>query len=142
MTTYEKLGFKREPSPYASLGYQLDPLESGYRRGYYHGGVPIEDVPVYDLPYPPPDAFRAYKPTGPLGVAIERAIRARLSDHDELVDWDLIEQETEVGYSEYTMESDYSYELRKIVKCYGSTTYRTEEFKSIAEIINWIEATK
>ena len=95
-----------------------------------------DDVDTYfDHPYPPPDRISTYRPKGTLGEAIQSRLEEEKAERDTITDWWLVERETEVGYSEYTMESDYSYTLVWLVhweRC-------EKEFDSIAAVIKWIE---
>lgn len=98
---------------------------------YLDGGYP-PDIDRDDLPYPPPDRLRVYRPEGLLGDAIARRLD---SIHGEVEDWWLIETEEETGYSEYTMETSYRYEVHAIV--HGD--HKQHEFSGMAAMIRWIE---
>lgn len=99
------------------------------------GGLP-PDVDFLDLPYPPPDRYRVYRPEEPL----KSAIQARLDEiHGGTVDWWLLEVEEETGYSEYTMESSYGY----TVNGYDKTNFQiSHEFSDLGAMIRWIEGEK
>lgn len=136
------LGLERS-SEYSS--FEETYIEHNLQRAYYHGGVPFDDVPYQNLPYPPPDTYRVYQPTGPLGEAITaRLEHEKLSSNESIIAWTLIEREEETGYSEYTMESDFHYQIALIRGHSGDSTSAYEEFdfESISKIIEWIEAKK
>ena len=99
------------------------------------GGLP-PDVDFLDLPYPPPDRYRVYRPEEPL----KSAIQTRLNEiHGGTVDWWLLEVEEETGYSEYTMESSYGY----TVNGYDKTNFQiSHEFNDLGAMIRWIEGEK
>lgn len=121
---------------YFPLEHCIADLEDlNYQRGYFHGGVPLEAVDPFDLPYPPPDKYRVYQPTGPLGEALEARLRKGLSDWETLDTWMLLEKEEEVGYSEYTMESEYSYQVMYVT---NGEHYHELDFDAISDILNWI----
>ena len=99
------------------------------------GGLP-PDVDFLDLPYPPPDRYRVYRPEEPL----KSAIQTRLNEiHGGTEDWWLLEVEEETGYSEYTMESSYGY----TVNGYDKTNFQiSHEFNDLGAMIRWIEGEK
>jgi hypothetical protein len=100
----------------------------------YVEGVP-SDIDGFDLPYPPPDTYRIYRPQGLLGQDIAARLEQIYGTDETAPDWWLVERDEEVGYSEYTMESDYTYTVR-VLRGLSLIDY---SFESIGQLIRWIE---
>lgn len=113
------------------------PIDDSYQNANcvteYTEGVP-PDVGYIDMPYPPPDTYRIYRPQGLLGQDITERIGRIYADDATTPDWWLIERQEEVGYSEFTMESDYTYTVR----IHRGMHFTDLEFDSISALINWI----
>lgn len=130
-----EIRFDKRLYSYYNLEDGYGSKESNLVSTQLEGGYPPE-IDRDELPWPPPDLHKVYRPEGVLKEGIE----ARLTDkYGEIRDWWLVETETESGYSEYTMDTDYSYRIFALT-CRND---REEiEFDSIAKVINWIEGKK
>lgn len=100
-------------SPRYTLAEQY-PNTCGLVRAYYHGGVPVADVPGALVSVPPPPIFRVYNPSGELADTFLRIIESlkTLTHHalpkEEIIHWDVIETESPRG--------DLKYEVRWLVE--------------------------